>query len=327
MRNKFLSVKFLVIGSLVLGTLAWAAPAVAGGKGDRPVPPGFLFDKDAYAIPASQVDAGGSQALKRFSLKLYGGYNYMSAGDVNEGSDFYYELVEAYVAEGFGAVTGGYSPLHGGYEFGADLIYQITPAVGIGLGAGYVRSSADSLATFSDEDISVDLVGETMLSAVPIRFGLFFTAPLGGKLDLIANAGAAYYAGLKLKAMQGLEFTADDDWERMTVEGTERSGLDIGYHGSLGLEYKFSPTTGFFVEVVGRYAKLKNFKSVTGLMEDSGGYSDTTEGKLYIVSDDIDGTEISSFTIEETEPADPDYREPKIDLTGFSLRAGIHIRF
>jgi hypothetical protein len=315
-----------LVGFLLVGTLAWAGPAGAGGKGNRPVPPGFLFDKDAYAIPASQVDAGGSQALKRFSLRLYGGYNYMSAGDVNEGSDLYFELVEAYIAEGYGAATGGYSPLHGGYDFGADLIFQITPAIGIGLGAGFMRSSADSLATFTPEaDVSIGMTGKTTLSAVPIRIGLFFTVPLGGKLDLVANAGAACYAGLKLSAMQGLEWAADD-WQRMTIEASDRSGADIGFHGSLGFEYKFSPTMGFFVEAVSRYARFGNFSMATGTMEFSDDDPDTTEGTLYIVSQNVNGTEFSTFTI-GTEIASGTFREPKIDLSGFSLQAGIRIRF
>src|SRR5512136_1002006 len=123
MRNK-LSVLILIIGCLTLGTLAWAAPA---GAGDRPVAPGlnFLFDKDAFAV-LGQAGPAGSGAVSKFSVKLYGGYNYMLAGDVNDGSRFYFDLVDLYVAEGTGTATGGYSPPHGGYNFGGDLIYQIT---------------------------------------------------------------------------------------------------------------------------------------------------------------------------------------------------------
>ncbi len=323
--------KWMILGFLAVCALAWAAPvAAADTPGARPVPPGpgFLFDKDAYAILGSQGETGASQAFSRLSLKLYGGYNYMLAGDVNKGADYYFELVEAYIAEGFGTATGGYNPLHGGYDFGADLIYQITPSFGIGVGAGFLRSSADSRGTYTSEE-TVDLVAETTLSAIPIRIGLFLDVPLGGKLALTANAGAAYYLGLKFTGMQGVEL-ATDDWMRMSLEATERSGADIGFHGSLGFEYKLSPKLGFFVEGLGRYAKFKNFDMVTGTEESSDDPPESTEGRLYLLTGNIGDTEISIFEISETEP-EPDpgttVREPKFDLGGFGLRAGFRIRF
>ena len=325
MRNK-LSVLILILGCFALGTLAWAAPA---GTGDRPVAPGlnFLFDKDAFAVLGSQAEPAGPGAVSKFSLKLYGGYNYMLAGDVNDGATFYFDLVDYYVAEGGGSATGGYKPLHGGYNFGGDLIYQITPSLGIGVGAGYMRSTANSLLTYTEDLMSVDITADAMLSAIPLRLGLFLDVPMGGKLNLTANAGAAYYLGLKLDATQGLEFSADE-WMRQNVTGTERSGADIGFHGSLGLEYKFSPKMGFFVEAVGRYAKFKNFTTVTGTSESAGGLPpDTTEGVLYIVSETIGTQELTMFAVSDTPPTGVTFREPKFDLSGFSLQAGIRIHF
>lgn len=117
---------------------------------------------------------------------------------------------------------------------------------------------------------------------------------------------------------------------RMTLEGSDRSGADIGFHGSLGFEYELSPKLGLFVEAVGRYAKFKNFETVTGRTEDSGGFSDTTVGRLYLVTESIDIYQISMFEISDTEPVpDPGetVREPKIDLSGLSLQAGFRIRF
>jgi hypothetical protein len=122
-----------------------------------------------------------------------------------------------------------------------------------------------------------------------------------------------------------------DDWMEMSVSGSRSSlSANLGFQGSLGLEYKFSPKMGFFVEAMGRYAKLKNFASVTARNEDSGSASETTVGKLYIADYTFVDGSYSLFTIEETPPVDDPptvtYREPKIDLSGFSLQAGIRIR-
>lgn len=324
-KNIAIALAALVVVWLVAAPATAAAADVPGpdsGKVKAAAKPltflGFQDDEEDADTPA---------AFSKLSLRLYGGYSHVLAGDINDGSAFYFDLIEAYAAEGFGEYTGGFKPLHGGYNFGADLIYQISPALGIGLGVGYMRSSSDSLATWSGEGDTVDITGGGMLTAMPIRLGLFLTVPMGPKFDLTANAGAAYYLGLKLEASQGLEFDVDD-WMMMTLEGSERSGLDIGFHGSLGFEYKLSPKLGFFVEAVGRYAKFKNFEMVLGTMESSGGAPDTTEGRLYLVDESFGDYDITGFTIvEEGDIPDPDYREPKIDLSGFSLQAGFRIRF
>lgn len=317
--------KKLVIGLAAL-FVAWlvTAPATAAAAD---VPAREAAKAPEFIGFGQDYGGGGENGFSKFSLKLYGGYSHVLAGDINDGSAFYFDLIEAYAAEGFGEYAGSYKPLHGGYNFGADLIYQISPSFGIGLGFGYMRSSSDSLATWSGEGETVDILAGGTLTAMPIRLGLFLTFPMGQKLNLTADAGAAYYLGLKLDAYQGLEFDADD-WMRMTLEGREREGLDIGFHGSLGFEYMLTPKLGLFVEAAGRYAKFKNFEMVTGIAEFAGEAPDSTEGRLYLVDESFGDYTITGFTIvEEGDIPDPDFREPKIDLTGFSLQAGFRIRF
>jgi hypothetical protein len=315
----------LVLGLIAAGLLA-AAPAFAAGPETSKID--FIYPKTFEGVSLAVQDAPMSGArFSRLSVKLYGGYAYMLAGDVNDGTDYYFEILDLYSAEGLWTVTGSYKPVHGGYDFGADLIYQFSPRFGVGLGVGYMRSSRNSLGTWADEAESVLLTAGATLTAMPIRLGLFYDVPLSRTFNLTLNAGAAYYAGVKLEATERLEFSADD-WENMSLVGTQRSGADIGFHGSLGLEYLFSPKVGFFVEAVGRYAKFKNFEMVTGTVELSGEVPESTEGTLYIYTEDFVQAELSGFTI--VEPGDtPDAgaREPKIDLSGFSLRAGIRIRF
>ena len=316
-----------VIGLMALGLIAAAAPAAAADKpGTSTID--FIYPKDFEGVSLAVQDASSPAAkASKLSVKLYGGYAHVLAGDVNEGTDYYFEILEAYAAEGLGTVTGSYKPVHGGYNFGGDIIYQLSPKLGLGLGVGYMRNSSSSLGTFSESEVGeVTITAAPTLTAMPVRLGLFFTTPLSAKLNLTADAGAAYYAGLKLEAVQGLEFSPDE-WMNMTVEGSERSGIDVGFQGSLGVEYMLSPKLGLFVEAAGRYAKFSNFEIVTGTMAGSGGSPETVEGKLYIASDDFGTYEISGFTIVETgDTPDPTYWEPKIDFSGFSLQAGIRIR-
>jgi hypothetical protein len=316
----------LVIGFLAVGLLA-VAPVFAAGAESSKID--FIYPKTFDGVSlAGQMDAMTPAAkYSRLSVKLYGGYTYVAAGDVNDGTDYFFEILDFYSAQGLGTVTGSYKPLHGGYDFGADIIYQLSPKLGLGLGLGYMRNSNKSVGTWGDEVDSVLLTAGATLTAMPVRLSLFYDIPYSEKFNLTLSAGAAYYASLKLEGTQRLEF-APDDWEEMSLVGTQRSGADIGFHGTLGFEYLFSPKLGFFVEAVGRYAKFKNFKAVTGTSADSGGMPETIEGTLYIYTEDFDEAELSGFSIVEAgDTPDTGAREPKIDLSGFSLRAGFRIRF
>jgi len=319
---------------VVLCFLAWppltaaAAAATSGEEDDQPRLE-FRFDNDDYAVTSGQIDAAEPQKFSRLAVRLYGGLSRVAAGDVNEGVDGYFELLEIYESEGLGSLTGGYSPVHMGANFGADFIYQISPMIGIGFGIGYLRSSSDSELTLAYEGGTFSVEAKPTLSAVPIHLGVFLTFPAAGRISLTASAGAAYYAGLKL---EGTELTTSSSgyWDERTLSATRSSLANLGFQGSLGFEYEFSSKIGFFVEALGRYAKFKNFETVTGTHESSGGSLETTEGKLYIQTETDPEWSFSIFTVESTPPVDDvdtTYREPKIDLSGFSLQAGIRIRF
>ncbi len=352
MRVRVKSFGVLVSALLVTCLFSWPEEAKKGPdkavatnpviKGaDLLFPPGFdgLFDKVYYeakgkASKSAQATAGTATGVPTKSsplnLRLYGGFSRLAAGDVNEGCDGFFELLELYAALGFGTASGGYNPIHAGYNFGADLVFQITPNIGVGIGAGYLQSSKSSLMTLSSTAIGeITLTGTPKLSAMPIRLAVFFTLPLGGKFNLTADVGAAFYAGLKLEAEQRLEVAADN-WEEMSLSASRSSLSDnLGFQGSLGFEYKISPKMGFFVEAVGRSARFKNFDTATGTSENSDGDPETDVGKIYLATYTYPEGTYSAFIISEAVPLpDPDvtYREPKIDLSGFSLQAGIRIR-
>jgi hypothetical protein len=354
MRARVKSLGVLVSALLVTCLLGWPEEAKKGP--DKAVvtnpeinganllfPPGFddLFDRIYYKTKGTtskppQATAGAATGEPKksspLSLRLYGGLSRLAAGDLNEGFDGFFELLELYAADVGASTTGGYNPLHAGYNFGADLIFQLTPNIGVGIGAGYLQISKSSLMTLSFEGEEFTLTGTPKLSAMPIRLAVFLTLPLGGKFNLTADAGAAIYAGLKLDAEQRLELSTTD-WQEMSLSASRSSLSDnLGFQGSLGFEYKISQKMGFFLEAVGRYARFKNFDTATGISEFSGGSPETDVGKIYLETNTIAGVGSYSWFIVSADPPTPEppyteYREPKIDLSGFSLQAGIRIRF
>jgi hypothetical protein len=339
MRARVKLTGFLFAALLVASFFAWPSAAAAQENpqvrgNDLLFPRGFdpLIDKAYYGAEAAkslslQGTAGTSKAFSRLAVRLYGGLSRIAAGDINAGCDGYFELIAQYVAEGSGTMTGEYSPLHWGADFGGDIIFQLSPNIGIGVGAGYMRYREGSEMTYTETE-PVTLTAAPTVSAVPIRLGVFLTFPVAKKFNVTANVGGAYYAGLKFDAWQRVAFTADE-WYQNAVSASRSSG-NLGFQGGLGLEYMFTPKMGFFVEAVGRYARFKNFAVATGTNTDSGGESETIDGKIYIVDYSFGTITFDWISVSETEPVIggeiTGFHEPKFDLSGFSLQAGIRIR-
>jgi len=283
-------------------------------------------------VDTASGTGGTKKKASALRLKLYGGYSRLSPKDLNDGVDGFFELLELYAASGGGSTSGGYSPLNSGINFGADLIFQLTPKIGVGIGAGYLQSSKTSQMTATLTSAELDVTSTPKLSAMPIRLALFLTFPLGKKLSLTADAGAAVYAGLKLDASQRLENNTGQ-WATTSLKASRTSlSGNLGFQGSLGIDYAFSQKMGFFIEAVARYARFKNFAAATEISEFSSDTPETDEGKIYLETNTALGVgSWSSFIVSADPPIDEPpytaYREPKFDLSGFSLQAGIRIRF
>jgi hypothetical protein len=342
MRVRSLTFLFLILTVLFAGATAWALPAADDAPAASSAPLSFRLPTPAFeALPGlvsganvsglSAAAGSGNAGFSRLSLRLYGGYAYLGANDVNAGADGYFGLMRLYEAAGNGTMTGGYKPLHGGLDLGGDLVFQITPRFGVGVGVGYVDTSRDSVATLTGLDLDVTLTETVSLKAMPVRLGVFFDFPVASKLSLTADAGADWYTGLKLSAANRLAYT-DGSYMDFSFSGA-RSGLsgNIGFHGDLGLEYKLSRSLGFIVEAAGRYARLKTFNNAVEALAWSDGSSNSQTGTLYVAHITV-GTEgtFTMFYVSDTPPvdkADETFRVPKFDFSGVSLRAGLHIHF
>jgi hypothetical protein len=312
-----------------------ATPPDDGGARTASSGLSFRFDKDVFGVPGAQTapETGAPQRSSRLAVRLYGGFSRVGAQDVNFGSDGYFEYFELYAAMAPSiTTTGGYSPVHAGFDLGADLIYQVSRTFGVGLGFGYLRSARQSHMTLDLDNVTaLDLTATPALSAMPVSLGLFLTLPVGSKIAFTADARGIYFARFKFDLAQKLEFGGPDDWQHESLRGS-RSGFfsNLGAQGSLGVEYKLSPRMGFFVEAVGRYAKLKNFGVVTRTTETETGSVSTDQGKAYILFvETTDSSYSMFFVMDPSSPAEPPFfvREPKFDLSGFSLQTGIRIRF
>ncbi len=274
------------------------------------------------------------------SFRVQGGLNWLKAGDVNPGTKGLFDWFRDYYNPTGGPVTptGGYKAVHYGYEFGGDVIFDLSKNIGIGIGAGYLqtttKSSTMSLAgTFGPgDDWTESVTANPKLTAIPVRLNLFLTFPLGRKFNFTANAGATYYYKAKYTADMRMDYAETGGspysfWEALSTR-TERKNA-FGFQGGLGLEYKMSRSIALFIEAEGSYAKFKGGFEGTSEMTDSSGGDNIETGKLYYLQTTGGGP--SSVIMVQSTPPTPGpgevVREAILDYSRISLMIGLRFRF
>ena len=256
------------------------------------------------------------------SVKLTGGLNYFFGGDINEGSRGLYDLTADFISSSGFTVERRIKSFHQGYDFTGDIIFNISPKLGIGLGTGIIHATKQSLLIFSRADTGPhSLDSQPTISAVPIRLGLFLTLPIHRLFNVTFNGGAALYL---TKYSYGM---------RTTWDGTDRiyhnaSTNGLGFHGGIGFEINLMQRATLVIEGQGRFAKITNFKGKsktrTPAPSPLGDIETVEEGMLYY----LEGDEYPSLAVLEEEPSGyKTVRKAKFDFSGFVFRIGLRFKF
>lgn len=275
---------------------------------------------------------GFSQSsISHFSLRLSGGVSYFSVGELNSVlsglSDYFYVDNSN--------VSGRFESMHVGMNFSLEAVYLITDRIGIGLGGGFFRVSKEDKLHYEyfNNTIRNDITYTRTIGFVPLTLNIHYLCPLGSKLNLSLSGGLGYY-------LTSFDFKSYNVEMRPTVtnHGTETADFKtkgtIGFQGSLGLDMPLTKNLGIFVAARGWYATVS---SLTG--ETSGDYVEGSMSGTYKVSDVHFWVEdyhyhekiYPDFSIYKDAPLSggviSNVHELKIDLSGFSLGAGLRINF
>jgi hypothetical protein len=282
----------------------------------------------AFCLLPRPVFAGG-----KISLRLQGGWTSISAGDVNPGTQnwLYYNKAA------WPAWNGGFQSVHNGYEIGGDLIFELTPRLGVGVGGGYMQISRASSMGFFFIEPSLPMgyaVAEPRLSAVPIRMGVYLTLPLCRKLNFLADGGlscyfrARYSDELRASTWTGAILTS----YKIITTRAENKKPPFGLQGGLGLEYEMLHDIFLFLNARGRYARFDGWKGTSELEiwqigdEDATTYSE--QGFLYYEYVPALPNPPRLITVQRS-PSLTSGLQPRkavIDFSGVSLQFGIRIR-
>ncbi len=266
-----------------------------------------------FVLPTA---ASAQYDTSRFGLKLYGGLNYLGGGELNKAADASgSDWIDLFEGGGY-TVTGKFGAANLGMNFGGEFLFQFTPSMGVGVGAGYIQASNSSTLKFSPA-VPSDVVysWNPTMSAIPITATFYYFLPSGGSLRFFFDVGLGYYIA-KADLNYYIWFLTPIHAEYKTTGG------GLGFHGGLGLEYGLSPMIGIIAELKGRYASFSNFEgSLDAIFPAAPALNYTVNGKLY----SYDSSSKTYVDLDTTIPAAD--RAASVDFSGFSFFAGIVIHF
>ncbi len=270
------------------------------------------------------LQPGPIYAQGKLSIRLQGGGAYISGGDINPGNRTWFPPpIEGWVQ------YGSYQALRSGCEVGADIIFELNPRFGVGIGAGYIGFSGYSSMSLEPELPSINSTFYTAwprLSAFPIRTGLYLTLPWKSRLNLIANLGLSYYFSPRYSDEFYYESFPSSNSDLITTRARYKK-TPIGFQGEFGVEYKVSRNLFPYLEARARYARFRGWQG-TSVLELGSESPLTEEGKLYYEVVPILTRAPRLLMVQSSPPDGPDGepRQAEIDFSGFSLQLGIRIR-
>lgn len=276
---------------------------------------------------------------KRFSLKLTVGYGSMAVGDINTVLESQENYLDYAASLGY-AKEGELKELNrGGFEYEGEFIINITERFGLGIGAGYIQRKEQTEASISSVYNSVSFSHHPTISAIPIKITAYYSIPIASRLNSYLSGGIGYYIGK-------IDYNYIWEWREWLYEDTfaeahyeiEMGAKEnaFGFHGGIGFEYDVKKNCAIFIEGIARYAKLNDWrgdrttKSFGEIAEERSGPLWYYELLYPLISYPEPDQYLSLLIILEDKPTSPiirNTRRAEGDFSGYSLRAGIKIKF
>jgi hypothetical protein len=220
-------------------------------------------------------------------------------------------------------VSGAAASLRLGIIFEAELLFSFSPRLAIGLSGGYAYGEVaedDTVLTIVWDAVAYNHARPTKISAYPFALSAYYFIPLGPKLSAYLRAGAGYVQ-TRYTAREALKKDFETRYFYQSVETAEAGRPAV--LGGFGFCYQFDPSFGLFIEAGAQSARATGFKGENALQQ---------EGGLYMFEEYIPDLDIwqAKMGVRPEAPAGSGFRsvrEAVLDLTGFSAKMGILLKF
>lgn len=314
-------------------TGAWFRVIITTEKSGQTVV-GYIFSKDVEILSEEAAkerdfwaEAPEDVRIRGITAKIGGGVSHFSGGDMKSGlQGIWDEKADDLLAQGY-VLEGGLEPFRQAFEFTVDIIYQVLPNLGIGLGSGYSYGTQNSGLYFNSVEEPwklFNMAAKPSIRAIPIRLGVYYTLPIHKLFSISASGGAALY-----RAEYLLDITSVNE----NVKGLDHQAATsgFGFFGSLGVELKLERRAYLFLECLGRLAKFSGFTGTETIIQyfphPTGiPYTETSEtkGTLYYLENDGGGR----LAVFKDKPAlNGTAREAVFNFSGLGIRVGLKFTF
>ena len=299
--------------------------------------------KRRCAIPAALLTLFFSLCLagraydsgKRVSFKLSVGNSNIPLGDFNILGESIEARFDDLTAGWLGTKRGGFNPIESeGVAYGFENMLHLSPNFALSFGLGYSQRSKGSLMNIEDETIGYyDAYYKPKISVFAYSISLYFFQPINSWLNVFVNSGVGLYHG---SLLLNFWYAYDESGVLSYTEEGEVVAKDnaFGLRAGIGFEMNLGSFISLFVEGRGRSCRVKSWDgnwNYTLWGAEIGMSKNTSAGKAWVLEqyDPVLTRWYSLIKVADDIPASPEIRnvrEIKIDLSGFSVLAGIRIK-
>lgn len=266
---------------------------------------------------------------KKFTLKVSGGYGFISGGDLTTVADGLNEQLTDIARLAGASTSGQIENAKWGSEFEGEFVFSFTERWGIGLGVGYIRKAIDSGAELQVGTFArVSFEWKPVYKVVPVTLNGYYNFPIASRMKAYVKGGVGYYFAMwDYQIRQENELVGITVWEEN--EGTAKDS-GFGFQGGLGLEVGFSENVSLFVDATGRSVNLKNWE-VENVFNSALGSERETGAFWYVEEFEEDtGKYYPNLELSDEEPSDPNYRNVRraeVSLSGIVFKVGVKFSF
>ncbi|MDH7493911.1 MAG: hypothetical protein QHH44_08480 [Candidatus Saccharicenans sp.] len=268
--------------------------------------------------PAARPSRTARERTAPIYLKLtaMAGGLYLSPGDLNQAAQ---GVTRYYLAELNSGRQADLSGLHLVWTYGLDCFYPLRRQIFLGLGFDYLQGSKTSVVSFS-----LDGLDHKIITRPGVR-------DLAFRLSVLYYAVDIFYirAGVEVNLARVSYLYRLEQADRYLEWKGRASGMNIGWQEAAGVQWPVTAWLQVYAEAAYRYARVRNFEGKNFYL-DSDGLQRTEEGQLYYWLVERADKYYPALFVRDRLPTDPGVVNPRtadINLSGFSLRAGLRLTF
>ena len=260
------------------------------------------------------------------SLKLTGGASFPSLNHINQSLNDFEEFyrTRGQLSGNWTFIQGEAKELKSMIDLEGELLFHLSPRFALSLCSGYFYSEV------TDEKIMLELqykdnpprlyVNPVKIYAHPLTVSAYTFFRLSGKIQIYLKAGGGLIWATHVKRTGEKEIPEEIFNYSLSETASAQSSI---LYGGLGISVDIDRGMSLVIEGLARKAKISGFTGQITLER---------TGTLYFFEEYDSGLDIwtAQNKIFENEPSGEKYRsveETVVDLSGFSVKIGINVRF